>query len=130
MEEVLKALGLTPPVIAIIVALCGVLWFICRNMVQQLYKMSKDERDAIKADLQEIKAGMDELKKNDKTQNQAIVQVIYHQCLAEALKWKEQGHIDSSAKLQFNYRWTRYLELGDGLGEEPKTIVDALPIVE
>ena len=82
----------------------------------------------VKADLEEIKKGLEEVRKEDIKQNKSLVQVLYHQCLEEALKWKEKGFVDGNAKIQFNIQWDKYKELGDGLGDEPKKIIDLLEI--
>lgn len=124
MSEILKALGLTPPAIAIIIALGGLVWWGVKKLIAYFEK----ERQEIKQDLKDIKNDLKEVKAEDIKQNKGLVQVIYHQCLTEAIKWKEKGYIDSSAKVQFNHQWNKYEELGDGLGHEPKEIIDKLEI--
>lgn len=128
MNEILKALGLTPPAIAIIVALGGLVYFFFKQGIKQLADEYNEFKKGVKEDLEEIKKGLVEVRDEDKKQNKALVQVLYHQCLEEALKWKEKGYVDGNTKIQFNIQWDKYLELGDGLGDEPKNIMDSLDI--
>lgn len=121
MKEILNALGLNAPAIAIILALGGLIIFMIRNMFKQLYTRDKEWRDKTSNDIEEIK-------KCVQTQSKALIQVIYHQCLDEAIKWRDIGYIDSNAKIQFNFEWNKYIELGDGLGDEPKQIIEKLEI--
>ena len=128
MGEILKSLGLTPPAVTIIVALGGLVYWYFKQGVKQLYEKDTAFKEMVKADLEEIKKGLEEVRKEDIKQNKSLVQVLYHQCLEEALKWKEKGFVDGNAKIQFNIQWDKYKELGDGLGDEPKTIIEKLEI--
>ena len=128
MSEILKSLGFTPPAITIIVALGGLVYWYFRQSIRLLYEKDSAFKEMVKSDLEEIKKGLVEVRDEDRKQNKALVQVLYHQCLDEALKWKEKGYIDGNAKIQFNIQWNKYLELGDGLGDEPKTIIEKLEI--
>lgn len=128
MSEILKSLGFTPPAITIIVALGGLVYWYFRQSIRLLYEKDSAFKEMVKSDLEEIKNGLVEVRDQDIKQNKALVQVLYHQCLDEALKWKEKSYIDGNAKIQFNIQWNKYLELGDGLGDEPKTIIEKLEI--
>ena len=128
MGEILKSLGLTPPAVTIIVGLGGVVYWFFRQGLKQLSDQDNAFKDQVKSDLEEIKESLVEVRDEDRKQNKALVQVLYHQCLEEALKWKDKGYIDGNAKIQFNIQWNKYLVLGDGLGDEPKTIIEKLEI--
>lgn len=128
MKELLKALGLTPPAIAIITSLIAVIYIGVKKISEQIMGQVKKDREELKKTLDEIKRDIKDVKEEDKKQNKGLIQVIYHQCLAEALKWKEKGYIDNNAKIQFNFRWRNYKDLGDGLGDEPIKIVNSLEI--
>lgn len=128
MSEILKSLGLTPPAVTIIVGLGGVVYWFFRQGLKQLSDQDNTFKNKVQEDLEEIKKGLVEVRDEDRKQNKALVQVLYHQCLDEALKWKDKGYIDGNAKIQFNIQWNKYLELGDGLGDEPKTIIEKLEI--
>ena len=129
MNEILKALGLTPPAIAIIIGLGMVIYFVAKNMLAQIIGIDKKERQEVKQALNEIKEDIKEIKKENKIQNKGLIQVIYHQCLSEAMKWKDKGYIESNAKIQFNIMWDKYVELGDGLGNDPEKIIEQLEII-
>ncbi len=128
MNEILKALGLTPPAIAIIVGLGTVIYFAAKKMVDQVLEIEKKERTNIKKALEEIKEDIREIKEENRIQNKGLIQVIYHQCFNEAQRWKDKGYIDGNAKIQFNIMWDKYLSLGDGLGSDPQKIVEQLEI--
>lgn len=128
MGEILKSLGLTPPAVTIIVGLGGVVYWFFRQGLKQLSDQDNTFKKKVQSDLEEIKKGLVEVRDEDRKQNKALVQVLYHQCLDEALKWKDKGYIDGNAKIQFNIQWNKYLKLGDGLGDEPKTIIEKLEI--
>ena len=128
MNEILKSLGLTPPAITIIVGLGGIVAWFFKQGLKQLSDKNNAFQEKVKADLEEIKQGLLEVRDEDRKQNKALVQVLYHQCLDEALKWKEKGYVDGNAKIQFNIQWDKYIELGDGLGKEPKIIIEKLEI--
>lgn len=128
MNEILRAIGLTPPAIAIIVGLGTIIYFIAKKMVAQVINMDRKDKQAIKKSLEEIKADVEKIKEENKLQNKGLRQVIYHQCLSEAMKWKDKGYIEGNAKIQFNIMWNQYCDLGDGLGDDPKKIIEQLEI--
>lgn len=127
-KEILNAMGLTPSAIAIITTLLLIIWVGVKKISDQLIKQAKADREELKKTLDEIKRDIKAVKEEDKKQNKGLIQLIYHQCLAEALKWKEKGYIDNNAKIQFNFQWQHYVDLGDGFGDEPRKIVDDLEI--
>ena len=128
MNEILRSLGLTPPAITIILGLGGLVHWFFKQGLKQLSEQDVKFKSKVEADLEEIKKGLVEVREEDKKQNKALVQVLYHQCLEEALRWKERGYVDGNAKIQFNIQWDKYIELGDGLGDEPMKIINALEI--
>ena len=129
MNEILKAIGLTPPAIAIIMGLGTIIYCIAKRMVDQVLEIEKKEKANIKKALEEIKEDIREIKEENRIQNKGLVQVIYHQCLNEAQRWKDKGYIESNAKIQFNIMWNKYMELGDGLGKDPEKIIEQLEII-
>lgn len=128
MNEILRSLGLTPSAITIILGLGGLVCWFFKQGLKQLSEQDVKFKSKVEADLEEIKKGLVEVREEDKKQNKALVQVLYHQCLEEALRWKERGYVDGNAKIQFNIQWDKYIELGDGLGDEPMKIINALEI--
>ena len=117
----------------IIAALIGVLGIIVRLGFGQVVKIVKDEKNNNATKLNQIANRMDNIdekliKINNAItlNNESTIHLLYHQCLNEALKWKDKGYIELGAKKYFENMWNNYVKLGDGLGSEPFDIVDKL----
>ena len=104
---------------------------IYKNMKKQLNTIITHEKDKwnnVNNKLDDIKIEIAEIKDKLKLNNETTISLVYHQCFNEAKKWQEKGYIDLGSKKYFDKMWDNYLGLGDGLGIEPKDIIDSLPI--
>ena len=94
------------------------------DLINILYVLIDDEKIFNKID--DINIRLNEIDNKIKLNNNSTVSLIYHQCLNEALKWKEKGYIDLGTKKYFESMWANYIKLGDGLGTEPIDIIKEL----
>ena len=65
MNEILKSLGLTPPAITIIVGLGGIVAWFFKQGLKQLSDKNNAFQEKVKADLEEIKQGLLEVRNED-----------------------------------------------------------------
>lgn len=119
----------------IIILLVSVIIFILKAFANNVMKQFKNVLDGEKVKwtdvnnrLDEIRVTLETMDSKLKLNNDTTISLVYHQCFNEAMKWKEKGTISLGAKKYFDKMWDNYLELGDGLGTEPKDIVDALKV--
>lgn len=147
MKEIIKALGFDPLPTAIITIQLTVIWFFLRNFYEtqkanqqetqknilenfnKVIETRKEEIEIVKDSIQHLSKDIGEIKNNIKLNNDTTTLLAYHQCMNEAMKWKEKGEIPMGAKMHFETVWRQYEKLGDGHGTDPKDMIDTLKVV-
>lgn len=133
--KIIHTLGFQDTASAVIAFLISLIAIMLEIFTRNLMKFLKDQKahddkrwQDIGTDVNQLKEELIEMKEAIKLNNESTISLIYHQCMNEAVKWKEKGFIDLGAKKYFDSMWKNYIELGDGLGTEPKDIIDSLTI--
>lgn len=133
---IIKALGFEPMPTAIIIALLTALFFLLKafykNVIKQFDRVittRTTEIGVVKASLETLTSEIEEVKNKIDKNNETTTLLAYHQCMNEAMNWQDKGEIPVGAKMHFDKVWDAYLTLGDGHGDDPKRIIDKLPIV-
>lgn len=133
---IIKAWGFEPMPTAIIIALLTALFFLLKafykNVIKQFDRVittRTTEIAVVKATLETLTSEIEEVKNKIDKNNETTTLLAYHQCMNEAMSWKSKGEISVGAKMHFDKVWEAYLTLGDGHGDDPKRIIDKLPIV-
>ena len=136
MKELIKALGFDPLPTAIIIIQLGVISFLFRkfyksvtNNFAKVIETRKTEIEVVKKSIQQLSSDIEEIKDKVVLNNETTTLLAYHQCMNEAMKWKEKGEIPVGAKMHFDTVWNQYEKLGDGHGTDPKNMVDSLKVV-
>ncbi|MBR1844288.1 MAG: hypothetical protein IJ790_00990 [Lachnospiraceae bacterium] len=132
-KDVMTAID-DPKYLKVIIALLiGILAVIIKAGLKLINKILVDMKKSddgkwglINNKIDDINIRLDEIDNKIELNNNSTVSLIYHQCLNEALKWKEKGYIDLGAKKYFESMWANYIKLGDGLGTEPIDIIKEL----
>lgn len=133
--KIIHTLGFSDTASAVIAFLVSLIAIMLGVFARNLMKFLKDQKNhddkrwqGIREDVSSLKEELIEMKEAIKLNNESTISLIYHQCMNEAVKWQEKGYIDLGAKKYFDSMWKNYIELGDGLGTEPKDIIDSLTI--
>ena len=136
MVDIIKAMGFTPLPTAIIILLVSAIFFLLKKIgdnitkrVDELIKKRDNELVVINSSLEALTKEVAEMKDKLSLSIDTTTLLAYHQCMNEAMAWKEKGEIPVGAKMHFDKVWNSYLQLGDGHGSDPKEMIDSLPIV-
>lgn len=136
MVDIIKAMGFTPLPTAIIILLVSAIFFLLKKIgdnitrrVDELIKKRDAELVVINTSIESLIKEITDMKERLSLSNDTLTLLTYHQCMNEAMAWKEKGEIPVGAKMHFDKVWNSYLQLGDGHGSDPKEMIDSLPIV-
>ena len=136
MKEIIQALGFDPLPTAIIILQLGVISVLFRKFYKDtmtkfdnVIKTRKAEIEIVKESIKQLSSDIEEVKDKVMLNNKTTTLLAYHQCMNEAMRWEEKGSIPVGAKMHFNRVWNKYIELGDGHGEDPKVMVDRLKVI-
>lgn len=134
--DVIKALGFPPLPTAIIILLVFAIYMLLRraykgieDKFEKVISTRADEIKVVKVSLEALTKEIEEVKESIAKNNKTTTLLTYHQCMNEAMNWKDKGEIPVGAKMHFDKVWEAYEGLGDGHGDDPKKMIDALPIV-
>lgn len=135
MKEIIKALGFDPLPTAIIILQLGVISFLFKKFYnnvsdnfKEVIETRKEEIEIVKKSIENLSTDIEIIKNKISINNETTTSLVYHQCFNEAKKWQDKGYIDLGSKKYFDKMWDNYIKLGDGLGREPKDIIDSLTI--
>lgn len=134
--DIIKAMGFAPLPTAIIILLISAIFFLLKKIgnnitkrVDELIKKRDSELIVISSSIEALTKEVAGMKETLSLSVDTTTLLAYHQCMNEAMAWKEKGEIPVGAKMHFDKVWKSYLQLGDGHGSDPKEIIDGLPIV-
>ena len=140
---IIKSLGNSELLVLIIIVLIVIIILLGAIIVAILKRVSKSvvenfnkvistratEIAVVKTSLEALTTEIEDMKQKIDKNNETTTLLAYHQCMNEAMNWKSKGEISVGAKMHFDKVWNAYITLGDGHGDDPKRIIDKLPIV-